>query len=45
VTAIVVGPRRPAHLAAAASALELELTPAEADEIARVFDCPRRSYG
>ena len=38
VTAVVVGPRRPDHLEPARRALELELTPAERDEIARYFE-------
>jgi aryl-alcohol dehydrogenase-like predicted oxidoreductase len=37
VTAIVVGPRRPAHLEPADAALELLLTPAEAAELAGFF--------
>jgi aryl-alcohol dehydrogenase-like predicted oxidoreductase len=37
VTAIVVGPRRPAHLEPADAALELQLTPAEAAELADFF--------
>jgi aryl-alcohol dehydrogenase-like predicted oxidoreductase len=38
VTAVVVGPRRPEHLEPPLRALELELTPAERDEIARYFE-------
>lgn len=38
VTAVVVGPRRPEHLEPARQALELELTPAERDELAAFFD-------
>jgi aryl-alcohol dehydrogenase-like predicted oxidoreductase len=37
VTAIVVGPRRPEHLEPARAALDLELTPAERDELASLF--------
>jgi aryl-alcohol dehydrogenase-like predicted oxidoreductase len=37
VTAIVLGPRRPDHLRPALEALELELTPAERDELAALF--------
>jgi aryl-alcohol dehydrogenase-like predicted oxidoreductase len=37
VSAIVVGPRRPEHLSAAAKATSLGLTPDEADEIAALF--------
>ncbi len=37
VTAVVVGPRRPAHLAPALRALELELTEAERDELAALL--------
>ena len=37
VTAVVVGPRRPEHLDAATAALELELSPSEADELAALF--------
>jgi aryl-alcohol dehydrogenase-like predicted oxidoreductase len=37
VTAIVVGPRRPEHLSAAANAVALDLTADEADEIASLF--------
>jgi 1-deoxyxylulose-5-phosphate synthase len=38
VTAVVVGPRRPEHLEPAQRALELELTPAERDEVTRYFE-------
>jgi aryl-alcohol dehydrogenase-like predicted oxidoreductase len=38
VTAVVVGPRRPDHLEPALRALEHGLTPAEADELAALFD-------
>jgi aryl-alcohol dehydrogenase-like predicted oxidoreductase len=38
VTAVVVGPRRPEHLEPALRALELDLTPAERDELAAFFD-------
>jgi aryl-alcohol dehydrogenase-like predicted oxidoreductase len=38
VTAVVVGPRRPEHLEPARRALDLELMPAERDEIARYFE-------
>ena len=41
VTAAVVGPRRPAHLDAAIAALEVDLSAAEADELASLF--PARS--
>ena len=37
VTAVVVGPRRPAHLEPARAALELELSPRERDELAELF--------
>ena len=37
VTAVVVGPRRPEHLEPARAALDLELTPAERDELASLF--------
>jgi aryl-alcohol dehydrogenase-like predicted oxidoreductase len=37
VTAVVVGPRRPEHLEPARAALDLELTPAECDELASLF--------
>jgi aryl-alcohol dehydrogenase-like predicted oxidoreductase len=37
VTAVVVGPRRPEHLAAPIRALDVALTPDEADEIAALF--------
>jgi aryl-alcohol dehydrogenase-like predicted oxidoreductase len=37
VTAVVVGPRRPEQLATAVAATELELTPAERDELAGMF--------
>ena len=37
VTAVVVGPRRPEHLEPAARALDLHVTPAEADELAGLF--------
>ena len=38
VTAVVVGPRRPEHLEPARRALELDLTEAERDELAGLFD-------
>ena len=38
VTAMIVGPRRPEHLEPVAAALELELTPEEAAELAALFD-------
>jgi len=38
VTSVVVGPRRPEHLDTAAAALELRLTPAEADELTALFE-------
>jgi aryl-alcohol dehydrogenase-like predicted oxidoreductase len=38
VTAVVVGPRRPAHLEPARRALELELTSTERDEIGAFFE-------
>jgi 1-deoxyxylulose-5-phosphate synthase len=38
VTAVVVGPRRPEHLEPARRALELEVTPAERDEMAAYFE-------
>jgi aryl-alcohol dehydrogenase-like predicted oxidoreductase len=38
VTAIVVGPRRPEHLKPALRALELDLTPAERDDLAAFFE-------
>jgi 1-deoxyxylulose-5-phosphate synthase len=38
VDAVIVGPRRPEHLAPARRALELGLSPAERDEIAAIFD-------
>jgi 1-deoxyxylulose-5-phosphate synthase len=38
VTAVVVGPRRPAHLEPAQRALDLELSPDEAAELAALFD-------
>ena len=38
VTAVVVGPRRPEHLEPARRALDLELTPAERDDIAAYFE-------
>jgi aryl-alcohol dehydrogenase-like predicted oxidoreductase len=38
VTAVVVGPRRPDHLEPALRALEHGLTPAEADELAALFE-------
>ncbi len=34
---VVVGPRRPAHLAAAREAVEIELSPAERDELGSLF--------
>jgi len=37
VTAVVVGPRRPEHLEPACAALDVELTPAERDELASLF--------
>ena len=37
VTAVVVGPRRPEHLEPALAALEHPVTPAERDELARLF--------
>jgi aryl-alcohol dehydrogenase-like predicted oxidoreductase len=37
VTAVVVGPRRPEQLAPALEALELQLSPPERDELARLF--------
>ena len=37
VTAVVLGPRRPEHLRPAVEALELELTPGERDNLARLF--------
>ncbi|MEX2210642.1 MAG: aldo/keto reductase [Gaiellaceae bacterium] len=37
VTSIVVGPRRPAHLEPVVRALELELSPAERDELTALF--------
>jgi 1-deoxyxylulose-5-phosphate synthase len=37
VTAVVVGPRKPEHLAPAARALDVELTSAERDELASLF--------
>lgn len=37
VTAVVVGPRRPEHLQPVRVALELELSPGERDELARLF--------
>jgi aryl-alcohol dehydrogenase-like predicted oxidoreductase len=38
VTAVVVGPRRPEHLEAARRALDLHLSEAERDDLARHFD-------
>lgn len=38
VTAVIVGPRRPDHLEPAREALELELSAAEREELAAVFD-------
>jgi aryl-alcohol dehydrogenase-like predicted oxidoreductase len=38
VTAVVVGPRRPEHLEPAVRALGIQLTQAEADELAALFD-------
>jgi aryl-alcohol dehydrogenase-like predicted oxidoreductase len=40
VTGIVVGPRRPQHLAAATAALDLQLSPTEADGLAALFPVP-----
>ena len=37
VTAVVIGPRRPEHLEPALAALALDLSPAEADELAELF--------
>jgi aryl-alcohol dehydrogenase-like predicted oxidoreductase len=37
VTSVVVGPRRVEHLGAAVAALDLRLSPAEADELAQMF--------
>src|SRR2546421_4334278 len=37
VTAVIAGPRRPEHVRAASAALELELSPAEADDLAGLF--------
>jgi aryl-alcohol dehydrogenase-like predicted oxidoreductase len=37
VTAVVVGPRRPEHLEPARAALDVELSPAERDELASLF--------
>jgi aryl-alcohol dehydrogenase-like predicted oxidoreductase len=37
VTAVVVGPRRPEHLAPALEALELDLSPVERDSLAELF--------
>ena len=37
VTAVILGARRPEHLEPARAALELELTPAERDELAELF--------
>ena len=37
VTAVVAGPRRPEHLEPACAALDVELTPAERDELASLF--------
>jgi aryl-alcohol dehydrogenase-like predicted oxidoreductase len=37
VTAVVVGPRRPEQLATAIAATEVELTPAERDELSGMF--------
>ena len=37
ITAVVVGPRRPGHLDPAIAALEVELSPAERDELASFF--------
>jgi aryl-alcohol dehydrogenase-like predicted oxidoreductase len=37
VTSVIVGPRRPEHLDPARAALELRLTPAEADELTSLF--------
>jgi aryl-alcohol dehydrogenase-like predicted oxidoreductase len=42
VTAVIVGPRRPEHLEPARRALDVELSPAERDELASLF--PRCSY-
>jgi aryl-alcohol dehydrogenase-like predicted oxidoreductase len=38
VTAVVVGPRHPEHLEPARAAFDLELGPAERDELAALFD-------
>jgi aryl-alcohol dehydrogenase-like predicted oxidoreductase len=35
--AVVVGPRRVEHLEPVAAALDLRLSPAEADELAQIF--------
>ena len=37
ITAVVVGPRRPEHLEPACAALDIELTPAERDELASLL--------
>ena len=37
VTALIVGPRRPEHLETATAALDVKLSPAEADELAALF--------
>ena len=37
VTAVIAGPRRPEHVRAASAALEIELSPADADELASLF--------
>jgi aryl-alcohol dehydrogenase-like predicted oxidoreductase len=37
VTAVVIGPRRPAHLEPALAALDLDLSPSERDELAELF--------
>jgi aryl-alcohol dehydrogenase-like predicted oxidoreductase len=37
VTSVIVGPRRPDHLDPVRAALDLRLTPAEADELAALF--------
>jgi aryl-alcohol dehydrogenase-like predicted oxidoreductase len=42
VTAAVVGPRQPSHLEPALAALELELSPAERDELTAIFDAAIR---
>jgi aryl-alcohol dehydrogenase-like predicted oxidoreductase len=37
VTAVVIGPRRPEHLEPALSALRLDLTASERDDLAELF--------